>query len=428
MRIKLINDLLIIYICSIVLVLIISYIDIQALRVILGIPFILFFPGYTFIAALFPKKGDLTYIERVAISFGLSIAVVPLIGLVLNYVWEIQLTPILFSLIAFIGLMSIIAWYRRRGLADEDQFNPDLKLFPLRVTSLFRQNNSSKLDKAVSTTLMIAVLGIIVTFGYIITSPKVGENFTEFYILGPEGEAAGYPREIVMNDNNEVSLVRYVRVVEDETQPWQSKSSETLEVIDDKARTIVGIENREREIVRYEVEVTFGGVLYERIGVVELNHGDLWETEVGLIPEERGEDQKVEFKLYKIREFGAEDEKHTLLSLWLAADELSSKVVNQGQSEVAYKIEVKMKKDEGEETKNETIGPIVVVPGDEWEQVLDSTHMSGYRIEEFSLYRDNSLLAIGDYINKNPVFDGDLLYEEETSKVDQALHLWIDVK
>ena len=54
-------------------------------RNILGLPLILFFPGYALLAALFPAKSDLDGVERAALSFGLSIAVVPLIGLGLNY-------------------------------------------------------------------------------------------------------------------------------------------------------------------------------------------------------------------------------------------------------------------------------------------------------------------------------------------------------
>ena len=50
----------------------------------LGLAMVLFLPGYTQIAALFSRKDDLDGIERIALSFGLSIAVVPLIGLGLN--------------------------------------------------------------------------------------------------------------------------------------------------------------------------------------------------------------------------------------------------------------------------------------------------------------------------------------------------------
>ena len=49
-------------------------------RIPLGLLMVLFVPGYALIAALFPRKDDLDGIERLALSFGLSIAVVPLIG------------------------------------------------------------------------------------------------------------------------------------------------------------------------------------------------------------------------------------------------------------------------------------------------------------------------------------------------------------
>jgi len=54
-------------------------------RVLLGLLLVLFLPGYSLIAALFPRRDDLDGIERIALSFGLSIAVVPLLGLALNY-------------------------------------------------------------------------------------------------------------------------------------------------------------------------------------------------------------------------------------------------------------------------------------------------------------------------------------------------------
>ena len=97
------NDLIWILILTALLAVVILLLPDSALRVILGLPFLLFFPGYTLIAALFPKKSDLDGIERVALSFGLSIAVVPLLGLGLNYTpWGIRLYPVLITVIAFI--------------------------------------------------------------------------------------------------------------------------------------------------------------------------------------------------------------------------------------------------------------------------------------------------------------------------------------
>src|SRR3972149_42796 len=93
-------DLLLVVASSLVLTAIILAIpSAKPARIILGLPFVLFFPGYALMAALFPRKDDIDPIERVALSLGLSIAVVPLIGLALNYSpWGIRLDPILASL------------------------------------------------------------------------------------------------------------------------------------------------------------------------------------------------------------------------------------------------------------------------------------------------------------------------------------------
>jgi hypothetical protein len=70
-----------------------------AIRWVLGSVFVLFIPGYVTVEALFPKSRELDGIERVALSVGLSLALVPLVGLLLNYTpWGIRLTPILISL------------------------------------------------------------------------------------------------------------------------------------------------------------------------------------------------------------------------------------------------------------------------------------------------------------------------------------------
>jgi len=117
-----------------------------------------------------------------------------------------------------------------------------------------------------SITLTLAILGGLGALGYIVVNPKVGERFTEFYILGLAGKAIDYPEELMVGEEGKV---------------------------------IVGIINREREAATYWVEVTIGGVKNNGVGMVTLEDGERWEGVVDFVPDKVGDNQKVEFLLYK---------------------------------------------------------------------------------------------------------------------------------
>jgi uncharacterized membrane protein len=266
---KLDKDLALIGILTILLVVVITLLPSTIARTILGLPFLLFFPGYILMAALFPRKGSLGGVERVAFSFGVSIAVAPLIGLILNYTpWGIRLYPILISLAVFSLAASCVAWYRREKLAPEERFRV---LFNVGMPSWQGQ---SMPDKVLSVVLVVAIAGVIGTLGYVAATPSAGEKFTEFYILGPDGKAKDYPTELKVGE---------------------------------EGRVIVGIVNHEQEGASYKVEVWIGGEKVKlRIGgedmneiMVELESGEEWRDEIGFVPQKAGEKQKVEFVLYK---------------------------------------------------------------------------------------------------------------------------------
>jgi len=89
----------------------------SALRYILGTLFVLFLPGYSTVEALYPKDEELSDLERLALSIGLSLALVPLIGLILNYTpWGIRLGPVAASLSAYTAAVSFVASYRKYSL------------------------------------------------------------------------------------------------------------------------------------------------------------------------------------------------------------------------------------------------------------------------------------------------------------------------
>ena len=262
MRVKSENELAAISILSVLLIIIIAFLPSNPLRIVLGLPFILFFPGYTLIAALFPKKADLGSIERVALSFGLSIAVVPLIGLILNYTpWGIKLYPILVSVTLFILVTSGAAWYRRHKLPEGERLSISFNV------TLPRWAAMSGWDKVLSIVLVVSILGAIGALAYVIMTPKAGENFTEFYILGLDGKAANYPTELTVGEEGKV---------------------------------ILGIVNHEHEDeLTYRVEILIDGEGNSTISPPALDHGVKWEDEVGFVPQKAGGNQTVEFILYK---------------------------------------------------------------------------------------------------------------------------------
>ena len=173
------------------------------LRKALGLAFILFFPGYVFITALFPERKELDNLERLALSFGLSIAIVPLIGLALNYTpWGIRLTPILTSLTIFNLIFAVAAIYRR-----EKAFEPWIPRITLeRIKKELEWAESSRLDRILTVILIAAIVTSVATLAYVISHPKPGEAFTEFYILGPGGKAADYPTNLAVGENGTVII------------------------------------------------------------------------------------------------------------------------------------------------------------------------------------------------------------------------------
>jgi hypothetical protein len=90
------------------------------IRSALGSIFVLFLPGFAFIKALFPAKvpiktssENMDTIERIALSLGMSLTLVPIVGLILNYTpWGIRLTPITLSLLALTIVLATAAVLR----------------------------------------------------------------------------------------------------------------------------------------------------------------------------------------------------------------------------------------------------------------------------------------------------------------------------
>ena len=323
------------------------------LRVVFGLVFVLFLPGYAFIAALFPEAGESTQdvtdtaseavstasdsesshlvsgtdasqdepegssllqesdsisqsgidgIERVALSFGLSIAIVPLLGLVLNFTpWGIRLVPIVVTVSVFtIGCVGVAA-HRRWALPEAERFVvPYREWLSTAKTEIFEPNDRT--DAILNVALALSIVLAVGSVGYAVAVPPQGEQFSEFYLLteNEDGElvADGYPTEmqsgeaadlIVGIENNEHTTTEYGVVVQ--LQTVETEGNETVVLDRD-------------EIDRFETT---------------LEHNETHHERHTLRPTRTGEDLRVQYLLYVdgIPESPTRENSYRDLHLWI---------------------------------------------------------------------------------------------------------------
>jgi uncharacterized membrane protein len=204
------------------------------IRVVLGLPFVLFVPGYAFIAALFPEASSepatetgesaadeseteseperqgIDGIERVALSFGLSIALVPLVGLVLNFTpFGIRLLPIIVSLSGLVVVLTVIAGRRRLDLPPEERFEVPYESWIVSARSEMFEPET-RADVVLNVLLVLSVLLAAGSVTYAVAVPQQGESFSEFYLLTEtdDGElvADDYPTEMAVDEQSSLVI------------------------------------------------------------------------------------------------------------------------------------------------------------------------------------------------------------------------------
>ena len=258
-------DLLAIVILTFMLVIIILTDSVQWLRVVLGFAILILFPGYLFIGALYPRKDSLSHISRIALSLGLSVVMVVLTGLMLNYFpWGIGLYSIIISISILILLLSVIAWYIRGRYHPDERYGFSVKPHSWNFINYFGSLSRVHLSLVVLTICLIT--GFAVFISYTLAKPLERQPFTEFYILGIENRADNYPLALQLGEEGVV---------------------------------IVGIVNHEHEATDYRIEVIAGNnELYKSLPI-ELKPEETWHREIKFTPEQVAKRQKIEFRLTK---------------------------------------------------------------------------------------------------------------------------------
>ncbi len=150
-----------------------------------------FFPGYVVVASLYPNHGGLSWMERLLLSIVLSIALLPLLALILNFTpFGIRFLPLVASVAIFTIVVGLIAYRRRTRLPIQERLSGTLSL------SLPNWKVYTLFDKV----LTLALSGVLViaaaAFVSVVTAPRQRERFTEFYLFSSDGSDAGYPTRL----------------------------------------------------------------------------------------------------------------------------------------------------------------------------------------------------------------------------------------
>jgi len=266
------QDLSLILLGAIILLLLAVFVEgivfLQLLRIVLGLIYVLFIPGYCVTTALFPRSNDLNRVERVGLSIGFSIATVSLLVLLLDRMpWGLTFWPILLSEYGITGIFIVLTIWRHSQLCLEDietiSWTGHLRPWwdSLRVS-----------ERRAYKTLFVSIFmlsGLALCLFFLSGSRQ---SLTEFYILGKNGLIADYPYEVGAKDSVTVT---------------------------------VGVRNHENSDLDYhfEVWVTNGfhpenRIRVERSQVFLLQPGEKFEQPISWRMPWVGDDQKVELLLF----------------------------------------------------------------------------------------------------------------------------------
>lgn len=261
---------------SLLLLVLVSFSKATILRAMLGLPYTLFIPGYLLTAALFPTANALDVFDRAALSMGLSIIIVPFMGMLQNYMsLGIKLFPMTLSLTLLNVILAGVGWHIRKGLPEERRFEITLEVNLEEWQRRFKENILIRGAQLVASLVMFVVII------YMLCCPIAGSSFTEFYITGQDGMATGYPEILQAGEDGMVQAC---------------------------------IINHEGQNAIYHVEIRVDGNLIQTITPISLNHLEKWEETVSFRITNANDAAKVDFLLFMD---GQNTQPYRQLRLWV---------------------------------------------------------------------------------------------------------------
>lgn len=193
--------------------------------VILVGPVVLFLPGYALLSILFPGTGTsradavdsrplggvgIEWFERVTLSVGISVAVLPILMVLLSAVGT-QPTRVTVSVtvVGFVVLASALGAYRRVTLPEESRYELPVHRWLSEVRTLGESSGVTRVDKAGAVVLGVVVLLALAGLSVGLAAPPDGESYTEVALLTPGEDgpvAEGYPNAVASDEAVELVL------------------------------------------------------------------------------------------------------------------------------------------------------------------------------------------------------------------------------
>lgn len=205
-----------------------------AFRLVVGLAFVLYVPGYCIFEALLPRPRALDRVERIGISIGASVAVIPILALILDLLpWGLRPWPVVLGEMAVTVLFAAIAlWQRTRREAVPEERAPGTgHWWP--TASLAQL---TRFERFAYPAVVVAAVGALAMLVGMLVVPSGEDLMTEMYVLGRGGLAEQLPRVVAVGEVVSVTLgivnrergARTYRVEAWATDAWNPGAPELL--------------------------------------------------------------------------------------------------------------------------------------------------------------------------------------------------------
>lgn len=192
------------------------------IRAAVGIPLLVFVPGYVTVSLFLPRDTSqeaktgtkaeawtspriararaVSDLERVALSFGLSFALLPMLALVIATTpWGFTESVVIGTLTGFSLAVAILSLVRRLSIPAEERYRVSLG-HRLETARAVIFETDSTVHAAVNVALVVSMLLALTTLGFAFIAPQDGEAYTSLQLLteNESGDfiASGYPETV----------------------------------------------------------------------------------------------------------------------------------------------------------------------------------------------------------------------------------------